>query len=342
LCGNGLIDLSARANVQLRGVTEGSFPALIDGLRGLGLIDATPEAEARRNIIVWPFWIDGDGTQQLAHLLEAALVAPDAPNLPGKFGFAVDGGTGAIAHDTPADVRLERHAQGWLVRADSFATGAVADSPEAAVDAAIGLARWFLDTGGAPQGRGRMAGLWGDQPQPVRHARLPQRFREVVKTPMPASRPVPGDTAAGRLVGLEFGQVTAETLLGLSDLGAVRVTPWRMLLIEGLNTAPDLPGLITSAHDPMLRVVACTGAPGCLQAHQPTRALARALAPHVTETLHVSGCAKGCAQPGVAPVTLVGTPHGFDLILNGQTTDPATTQALTDPTTIAQTIKALR
>ena len=47
----------------------------------------------------------------------------------------------------------------------------------------------------------------------------------------------------------------------------------------------------------MLRVIACTGAPGCLQAHAATRPLARALAPKLTETLHVSGCAKGCAHP---------------------------------------------
>ena len=46
--GNGLIDLSNRANLQLRGVTEASYPALIAGLRQLGLIDDSAEAEARR------------------------------------------------------------------------------------------------------------------------------------------------------------------------------------------------------------------------------------------------------------------------------------------------------
>ena len=42
--GNGLTDLSACANVQLLGVTETTHPALIAGLRDLGLIDATAEA----------------------------------------------------------------------------------------------------------------------------------------------------------------------------------------------------------------------------------------------------------------------------------------------------------
>ena len=119
------------------------------------------------------------------------------------------------------------------------------------------------------------------------------------------------------LVAFEFGQMQAETLAALADLGPLRVTPWRMLLIEGAITAPDLPGLITRADDPMLRVVACTGAPGCLQAHGETRNLARALAPHLRETLHVSGCAKGCAHPGPAALTLTATPTGFALIRGG-------------------------
>ena len=59
--GNGLIDLSARANLQLRGVTDGSYDALMAGLQALGLLDESAETEARRNILVTPFWQAGDG-----------------------------------------------------------------------------------------------------------------------------------------------------------------------------------------------------------------------------------------------------------------------------------------
>ena len=52
--GNGLIDLSARANLQLRGVTEGSLPALLDGLDALGLLDADARSEAVRNVLSSP------------------------------------------------------------------------------------------------------------------------------------------------------------------------------------------------------------------------------------------------------------------------------------------------
>jgi precorrin-3B synthase len=92
-----------------------------------------------------------------------------------------------------------------------------------------------------------------------------------------------------------------------------------MVLIEGQTSLPDLPGLITAPDDPLRRVVACTGAPGCLQAHAAVRPLARRLAPFVPKDhlLHVSGCAKGCAHPATAEITLVATPHGFDHIRRG-------------------------
>ena len=52
--GNGLIDLTQRANLQLRGVREVDLPALTRALDGLRLTDANAEAEAVRNVIASP------------------------------------------------------------------------------------------------------------------------------------------------------------------------------------------------------------------------------------------------------------------------------------------------
>ena len=52
----------------------------------------------------------------------------------------------------------------------------------------------------------------------------------------------------------------------LATFSALRLTPWRMLLVEGDSTLALLPGLILDPADPRLRVGACTGAPGCTQA----------------------------------------------------------------------------
>jgi precorrin-3B synthase len=96
-----------------------------------------------------------------------------------------------------------------------------------------------------------------------------------------------------------------------------------MVLLEDLREMPRHDGLVTHASDPLLRVVACTGAPACPEARAETRALAAALAPHLPagERLHVSGCAKGCAHPGPAAITLVGTADGFDVVRNGSPRD---------------------
>lgn len=332
--GNGLIDLSARANLQLRGVSEQSHAPLIEGLKALGLIDETAETEARRNIVLSPFWQQGNAAPRLAQALEAALAAPDSPALPGKFGFAVDCGPQPLLRDISTDIRIERDAAGeFLVIADGASHGLKVSETEA-IPAAIDLARWFLASGGAPTGRGRMRKHLGK-------VALPETFARHPRNPESLPAPTPGLHPQGALIGFAFGQMQAETLEALARLGNLRITPWRMLLLEGAKTLPELSGIITRADDPLLRVIACTGAPGCVQAHQATRDLARALAPLLPEKglIHVSGCAKGCAHPAKAPLTLVATPQGFDLIRDGDAASPpALTGLRPEPTEI---LKAL-
>ncbi len=304
--GNGLIDLSARANLQIRGVAEAGYPPLIEGLRALGLIDDSIAAETRRNIVVQPFWSEGDATATVAGALERALADDHAPAPPAKFGYAVDCGPEPVLIDASADVRIESLDGGLIVRADGALTAARATAATAATRA-LDLARWFVASGGAPEGRGRMAAHL------ARGAVLPETFRAV---PVPPAHhrptPRPGATASGFLAAFAFGQIEAETLSVLAETGPIRLTPWRMVLVEGANGLRPLPGLVADPESPLLRTSACTGAPNCPQALIATRELARRLSEglHPSETLHVSGCAKGCAHPGPATFTLVGQPGG--------------------------------
>ncbi|MEN8742901.1 MAG: precorrin-3B synthase [Phaeobacter gallaeciensis] len=313
--GNGLLDLSARANLQMRGLKGDSHTALLSGLRDLGLLDTDEAAEARRNVMLTPFWTEGDDSAVIARRLASALTAATDLSLPGKFGFALDCGTAPVLQDSAADIRIERDASGLILRPDGAELG-LSVTRETAVPEALNLARWFLDTGGAPDGRGRM------RQHLAKGTPLPSGYSLVATVAASAARP--GHTGAGQLVALEFGQMLAGTLTSLADHGALRLTPWRMLLIEGASNIAPLPGLILDAADPRLRVNACTGAPGCLQALSATRDLARDLAPHVPEDahLHVSGCAKGCAHPGAAQLTLTATANDtFTLIRNGSAAD---------------------
>jgi precorrin-3B synthase len=115
-----------------------------------------------------------------------------------------------------------------------------------------------------------------------------------------------------------------------------------MILAERLQAMPKYDGLIMRGDDPLLRVVACTGAPACPEARVETREFAAALAPYLSTNLrlHVSGCAKGCAHPRASAMTLVGTNKGFDLIRNGSARDVPTLRGL-DPATILADPKLL-
>lgn len=298
--GNGLLDLTARANVQLRGIRPEAHLALLDDLDALDLIDTDEASERHRNIVVSPFWTDGDGSQAVAQAAMAVLTDPEFSFLSGKFGVSVDPAQ-PVLQAVSSDIRIERHGLDWLVRPDGFAMGAVVTDVAAALRL---LLRWCR-----PQGR--MAALAG--------MALPPGFDTPV-TQMPFAA-APGAHELGQMVGFEFGQVRAETLMALANY-PIRVTPWRMILLEGA-TAVDLPDLIVTPDDHRLNVTACTGAPGCPQALQPTRDLARHLSPLVQpgQHLHVSGCAKGCAHPGPSDLTLTATEQGYDLIRNGRAGD---------------------
>lgn len=316
--GNGWLDVSSRANLQIRGVREEAIAPLTEGLEALGLLDPDGATETRRNLMTTPFHCDGDESALVATDLARLLAEPDAPDLPAKFGFSIDCGARPVLAADPADIRIERGEGGALLcRADGATTGARV-TVETAAQAAIALARWFLESGGAPFGRGRMAAHLSAGAEP------PAAFGAVQSVAQEFSSR-PGSTSAGVMVALAFGQIRAETLAALAERGPIRMTPWRMMILEGQAVAPALEELIVDPDDALLQVVACTGAPGCLQAHQPTRALARALAPvwgealagHVPGLLHVTGCAKGCAHPFAARATLVGAPEGFSLIRDG-------------------------
>ena len=322
--GNGQIDLSARANLQLRGVTPETHRPLIEELQALDLVDLSPEAEARRNFVVTPFWETDDDTVVITRELTVLLAGADAPALPDKFGFAIDCGPRPMLGGISADIRIERGRDGLICRADSTSAGHPVTRDNAA-ETAVALACWFLESGGVKEKRGRMARHLGDG------AELPSAWQQSPAAD-PVPRPGPGVVAQGALVAVEFGRIDAETLAALAALGPLRLTPWRMLLIERAAALPDLPGLFLDPGDPRLRLEACTGAPACPQGLAETRPLARALAAHLPERtrLHVSGCAKGCACSGAVDLTLVATgPDRFDLIRYGRPGDPPERRDLT-------------
>ena len=193
-----------------------------------------------------------------------------------------------------ADVRIERDTAGQLIlRADGAELGRPVARAEA-VDSALALAEWFVRSGGV-----RTAVEDGWPPIIGAGATPPQTLGGQAKPARSLATPHPGNYPQGAMFGVAFGQMTHTALCYLGNrVGGLRMTPWRMMLAEGMREMPVQQEFITHADDPILRVVACSGAPRCRQAHADTRAIAAALAPHIVPgtRLHVSGCAKGCAH----------------------------------------------
>ena len=133
-------------------------------------------------------------------------------------------------------------------------------------------------------------------------------------------------------INLPLGQVTAKQWLRLGDLtatfgtGELRLTPWQSILLPNIppNQVPELLeklaelGLSASNSSPDAAIVACAGKPGCAASATHTQNHALELATYLRQkfpepakafapvNIHLTGCAKSCAQPSPAEITLLG------------------------------------
>lgn len=352
--GNGSFDLSARANLQLRGIREDRLTCLIEEFETLGLIDESAAIEAIRNVLVSPLAdIDGQGdARAAAKRLEAVLAAnSDFQSLPAKFGFVIDGGGSLSLATVPADARFD-----WIVSKRSFRIGIGGRSDEAhslghceaaeIPDIAARLARAFLCLGRLlPEPPRRMRDLIKSCGAKTIAAQLglhaaPPSLKGVPEEPCPIGLvPFSGGYCFG--AGTAFGHLDADMLdaaaAAAETFGSeeIRLTPWRALLLpfvrpEKANTLRvylAARGFIVDRGDPRLAVAACRSASTCERGSTDTRTDALTLmfaARRLVKTgvaLHVSGCAKSCARHPATPLTLIAHAGLYDLVADGKARD---------------------
>ena len=289
--GNGHIDLTRRANLQIRGLREQSLGELRESLGRLDLLDTDAATEAARNVMVGP--LGDDDVRSLANALTRAIVADRRlAVLPAKFAWLVDGGGPLSIVGERADVALFINSAGVALRARGEWLGIA--SRDQAVKAAIGLA----------MGEQPLLSAMGGLPTTgARHLGQIHGFFGV----------------AAPFGGLEAAQLRA--LAATPGASELRLSPWRALYLDALPA--DVAGLIVDANDPLLRIEACPGAPACRSSSVDTRRDARRLAARAFKgTIHVSGCAKGCARSAAADLTLVGESGRYGVVHNGTTRDP--------------------
>ena len=339
--GNGILDISARGNLQVRGLTALSAPQLDAEVRALQL-------PLRDGLAVEVPPLSGIDPDEIAdpRALAAAIRdgAADIKGLAPKMSVVVDGGGRLRLSDLLADIRLvaKRHGGGigWtLLLGGTEAAGGIHGvlGEEEAASATIALLRELASRGQKARGRDLASGL-------PRHAVATQSISPFGLHPL-----APDLAAAG--IGPAFGQIDAEQLTALCEeavaLGMPAVKPAlnHSLIFFGppdacerLIAFANLNGFVTSGNDPRSAIAACPGRPACASGEVETHALGALAARECGDLLdgsfklHVSGCAKGCAHPQPSPLTLCGTPAGLAWIA-GRAADPAL--AVIDPKDIA-------
>lgn len=336
--GNGVIEITSRANLQIRGLAPGGFADFAHAMFGLGLAAADQAFERIRNVTVSPLLGDDPGIAP-----ETAMIAADLFNglwenvnlhaLHGKFSFAVDGGGILPVSALWADITLRAADNRWLVIPNGSTQAAIV-TPKTAAAAALALARVCLESGSS-----RMRPLITERSESECFAKAGIQDFEKMSTPIIAA-PRPGPYVyrdshdGGLLVAPRFGQLSSGDLSMLADLAtrhgneSIRVTPSRLLAITGLragtvaevSTELRNADMIVDSHDPALNIIACPGSPNCRNGQTSARLDAAYLSrqrPGAFPTLHISGCSKGCAHPRPSQLTLVGGAEGYTLILNG-------------------------
>ncbi|MEI2301622.1 precorrin-3B synthase [Ensifer sp. MJa1] len=339
--GNGIIEITARGNLQLRGLREATVPALAQAIgdaditiaEGLA-IEAPPLAGIDPDEIADP--------RPIATALRGAWQAHRPPlKLAPKLSVVVDGGGRFGLDAVVADIRL---------RAVSTDKGAV----------------WSLSLGGTAARAMPVGTLDGDAPVPAVISILEKlatlgptargrdldpvairdfcRCEPAVERPatLAAVHPIPGihpldDAGVVLGLGLAFAQVEASLLTAFLSqaqaLGAtaIRLAPGHAFFVLGLShetaaVAQSLAaaqGFRITEDDPRNAIATCAGSKGCASAWMETKGVAQRLvetAPALLDgslTVHLSGCAKGCARPKPSELTLVGAPSGYGLVVNG-------------------------
>jgi precorrin-3B synthase len=366
--GNGIVEVTSRGSIQVRGLSPASAPAFAAAVDALDIDcgDAIP-------VLIHPLsGLDPDEIFDAGALADSLrrnlVVAKFMPRLSAKSSVVVDGGGALHLDEIGADIQLRAVAAPdgpyfHVALGGSAATAAPlgAVALPRAVECAMRLLALLADT--APQARVRDA-LRSHGLVPFKSAvadlitAAPRLETAGPAQPIGIHRLRDGRVAVG--LGLPFGHSDADTLDLLvaaarrAGASGLRTAPGRALLVLGLTlpAARDLGaqvrslGFIDDPNDLRCRVIACAGAPVCAFGRIPARSLAPAVAEAVQgrlagrELVHVSGCSKGCAHPSDAAIAVFGREGVCDIRVDGRPAGSVAVESL--PGQVARILQSRR
>lgn len=294
--GNGVLQLTSRAGLQVRGLPDPLPPGFVQAVVATGLLPSATH-ERVRNIVASPLTGLSGGLADVTAMtasLDAGLVAePTLAELGGRFLFVLDDGRGDVV-DLAFDLAYQALGpQAGTVLVGSPETGFAVRADDA-VPRLIDLARGFAAAR-------RETGAWHIRELPGWWHGLGARSIAPVR-----GAPIPlGAIGAAASVSVPLARLSLAQARVVEEASAgqpVVLTPWRGLV---LPTAADrlrdlaAAGLVTEENSPWAQLSACVGAPACGRSRIDTVAVAGGLlgtARSLPRT-HVSGCERRCGAP---------------------------------------------
>lgn len=324
--GNGLVDLTARANLQVRGLPEDADCELAALLHGAGLLPSATHDRAR-NIIASP--VAGRhpharaATDPVVAAIDGGLCAdPALAQLPGRFLLAVDDGTG-LALDHLADVTLVARSTGtYALALAGQATGVAVAAGDAAAVALAAAAAFLAQRAAGGESAWRIAEL-AEGP-----AAVAGRMGTTIEGPL--ARPDVAPLAPGRLEQRD-GRLAVTALVplgclegdGLAELaalagehgGELRLAASRTVTLVDVEPPAVAEverrlaslGLILESGSGWVGLTACAGLGRCPKARLDVRAAAAARAavrPAGAGAEHWAACERRCGERAGQPIAV--------------------------------------
>ena len=316
--GNALVDLTARANLQLRGLAPDAAAALVARLTAAGLLPSAAHDRVR-NVVASPLAGRApealDDVDDIVALLDSQVIESHRlRDLPGRFCFLVDDGSGAGREIGP-DVTVAARGDGrFRVALDGRPIEFEADGATA-VAVAVGVAEAFVALRGdawrlseTPGGAAKIAATLGLSLAPVARATRTRAYGPGIVEQRD------GRVALTALAPL--GQLWPSLLRALAAIAdEVRLSTRRTVTVVDVaapaaaatHDALAAAGLVLDGASGWVGLTACAGTAGCRRALADVRAAAadRARVRSSTDRAeHWAACERRCGEVAGTPVAV--------------------------------------
>jgi precorrin-3B synthase len=350
---DGTIEITSRANLQLRAIRNQDLHHIIESISLAGLLPS-PHHDRVRNIVTSPIaGLDGEellDPRPLILALDRQLRAePIFANLHPKFSFAIHGGPSRFSRDLD-DIAIEaidiNSAPQFHLSIGGVFSGFVV-KPSHAVDCMLAAAKICIG----------LALEWNTPVRAKAVVKIPDASNRIVDalshllTPSPVATPshtvtealmgVYPTTQDGRvsiIPSVPLGRLNPEQARYLANASNeweadLRLAPWRGVVLGSIpksaadNIAGQLRaiGLSCEGRDGFQGIAACAGITGCDASLADVRGDAASLAERLLGravpsgwTVNLSGCDKRCARRNGATAEVIAGPSGYTLNIEGR------------------------